>query len=90
MTEPIMIVKRDSRIMEFQGKFENFDLFDGSFDPKTLVMEFKDYTLQGRIVKKDFTVFSSTEDEIKEIGKVDEVVLFDKPPRFKLNKSKTK
>lgn len=84
-----MIIKKDNRIMEFQGKFENFDLFDGSFNPETLVMEFKDYTLQGRIIKKEFTIFASTEDQIKEVGKINEVLLFDKPPRFKLDKSKS-
>lgn len=77
--------EEDVRVLEFQGCFENFDMFNGQFDPGSLVMAFKDFTLQGKVVKKDYTVFEKVGREIREIKKVTEVVLFNQPPRFKLH-----
>lgn len=78
--------EEDVTVLEFQGSFENLDLFDGQFDRDTLVMTFKDFTLQGKLVKKDFTVFEKVGDELRKLKEVCEVVYFGQPPRFRLHK----
>lgn len=72
----------DIAIFEFQGVFENLDMFNGTFDPKSLVMTFKDFVLQGKIIKKDFTIFEKIGDEVKQVKQIEEVVFFGQPPRF--------
>lgn len=78
--------EEEIRVLEFQGGFENIELFEGHFDPTTLIMNFKDFTMQGKIVKKNFTVFEKTGNEFKKIKEVENVVFFGEPPRFKVNK----
>lgn len=75
-------------ILEFQGEFENFDLFDGKFNSESLVMDFKHFSLQGRLTNKEFTILETTEDGIKQLGVRKETIVFDQPPIFKLSKDK--
>lgn len=78
--------KENLQILEFQGTFENLDLFDGKLDTSSLLMNFKDFTLQGRLIKRDYTLIEIVEEEIKVLARTDDVILFDQPPRFKLHK----
>lgn len=75
-------------IFEFQGQFENIEQFDGSFDPKTMRMTFKDFYLEGRKVKKEFTIIQNDKESkiLKYCGSVKEVILFDKPAKYIVRK----
>lgn len=74
------------QLFEFQGEFENVELFDGVFDENTLQMRFKGFFLQGKAVKKQMTVIEKSRGgdgtELNTLGFVDEVILFDAPPRY--------
>lgn len=69
-------------VYEFQGEFENIDLFNGQLDRESLKMYFSGFSLQGKRVHKELTIFEQVNQEIVQVGKVDEVVLFDLPPRY--------
>jgi len=74
----------DLLVLEFQGSFENLDLFDAHFNSSTLTMSFTDFTLQGRATSAQYSVFERVGDEIKQIHTAAKVILFDQPPRFRL------
>lgn len=71
-----------TEIFEFQGEFEHLELFDGVFDEESLRMKFKGFVLQGRREKKEFTVFEKNGTDFNQIAIIQEIVLFDKPPKF--------
>lgn len=77
------------QIFEFQGSFENIDLFNGIFDPNTLRMTFDCFYLEGRRIEKKLTIFSNETEtsNLKHLGYANEVILFDKPPRYIITKS---
>lgn len=75
-------------VYEFQGEFENVELFDGQFDCASLKMEFNGFSLQGRKVGKELTIFEKVGQEVLLVGKVREVVLFDLPPRYDIKTRK--
>lgn len=75
-------ISEDLEIFEFQGEFENMDLFDGQFDKEKLQMRFKGFTLQGKKVKKDFTIVEKVESSFIRRKVVQEVILFNQPPKF--------
>lgn len=80
------------QIFEFQGHFENIELFNGSFDEASLQMMFDGFFLQGKRIKKPFTVIErrreSTETQLVTVCQSQEVILFDTPPRYVLHKQK--
>ncbi|KAI5169416.1 hypothetical protein PAEPH01_0691 [Pancytospora epiphaga] len=76
-------------IFEFQGEFENVELFNGVFDPATLIMRFDEFYLQGKkvhrkmtLVKKDRTVEGGA---LRVIDHLYDIILFDTPPRYILD-----
>lgn len=73
-------------LLEFQGEFENLDLFDGVLDRTSLQMRFNGFYLQGKIVRKQMTLMRKEDGEdgalIQEAGVVEEVILFSSPPRY--------
>ena len=69
-------------IFEFQGEFENIELFDGIFDKEKLQMKFKGFSLQGKVIKKEFTILEKVENDFKQKGTLQEVILFNQPPRY--------
>lgn len=76
------------QLLEFQGEFENFDLFDGELDQSTLQMKFKNFYLQGEKISKSFTLYEKEENgDISEVRKITEVILFKTPQRFFNNKN---
>lgn len=91
-TTMIYIKKSDAddklQIYEFQGNFENIQLFDGEFDSLRLIMKFPNFYLQGKKIEKKFTIYEKIRNEIVEVGKFSEVILFDLPPRYVLNSMK--
>lgn len=73
-------------IFEFQGEFENIDLFDAEFDAKTLQMRFKSFFLQGRKIHRELTICEKDDGKFSTLGHVSEVILFDSPPRYDTSK----
>lgn len=74
--------EEELKVYEFQGEFENIELFNGQFDHVSLQMRFNGFSLQGRKVRRELTIFEKVGQEIRLVGKVSEVVLFDLPPRY--------
>lgn len=81
----MILIEKESEdllVFEFQGDFENIELYNGVFNKVLMQMKFTGFFLQGKIIQKDFTVFEIIEEKVKMIGQVKEVILFDKPPRY--------
>ena len=76
---------------EFQGEFENIDCFNGEFDTKTLRMMFPGFYLEGKIISKKLEIYETekinNEYKIKHISSIEEVILFDKAPKYIMNTS---
>jgi len=89
----IAIKKTDSaeniEIFEFQGTFENIELFDGIFDSEQLLLRFPGFVLQGKRIAKELTIFEKIENTVYEVGRFSEVVLFDSPPRYNVSTART-
>lgn len=81
--EPDFDTSNDLYVLEFQGEFENVELFDGEFDQESLIIYFKGFYLQGELVEKELTIIDKEDkNNIKNIGTVQKVVLFKSPPRY--------
>lgn len=70
-------------IIELQGELQNIECIDVKFDSKNVVLDFDKFYLQGKRLDKSFIVLERVDLQIKKIGDVKYIYLFDKPPVFK-------
>lgn len=69
-------------IFEFQGEFDHLELFNGVYDNEKLQMVFKGFTLQGKKVKKEYTVIEKDDNTFYQRIILQEIIVFDQPPKF--------
>lgn len=76
------------QIYEFQGVFEEIGGFNGVYDPSQCKMQFQGFELDGRAKNEQYTVLERLPEGLRVVGRVNEVVLFDKYPRYVVSKNK--
>lgn len=74
-------------LLELQGDVENMDAFDGRLNRDLVQLEFENFVLQGRKVAKEFCILERAtrngRRRLKVVRRTKEVLLFDKPPKYR-------